>query len=199
MDVEALKQSPIGRAVPIMVPELGGTDAVVPYWAYIPAPLPAVPEISMSALNMATKAAMAVARLDQAVSQLPNPGLLLRPIIRREATSTSALEGTYAEFDEVLEADFLEDRQLSSEQREIHNFVRATEVAVTRVQTQPISRRMIGELQGLIVRGTRGETYDAGDLRKRQVYIGPQNRPMHAGGRTGRRVQRLGKMGQRRK
>src|SRR4051812_50229502 len=102
MDVEALKRSPIGRAVPIMVPEPGGTEAVVPYWAYVPAPLPDVPALSMSAVNMSTKAAMAVARLDQAVSQLPNPALLLRPIIRREATSTSALEGTYAEFDEVL-------------------------------------------------------------------------------------------------
>jgi Fic family protein len=121
---------------------------------------------------------MAVARLDQAVSQLPNPDLLVRPIIRREASSTSALEGTFADFDQVLEADFLEDRQMSREQREIQNVVRATELAVREIKSRPVSRRLLGELQSVIVRGTDGETYDSGDLRTRQVYIGPQNRPV---------------------
>jgi Fic family protein len=92
--------------------------------------------------------------------------------------STSALEGTYAAFDEVLEADFLDDKQMSHEQREISNFVRATELAVAALKTRPISRSLIGELQATIVRGTPGETYDSGDLRKRQVYIGPKNRPV---------------------
>lgn len=178
MDVEALRQSPIGHTVPILVPEPGGAEAVVPYWAYVPAPLGALPPIGVGALNTAFRAGAAVARLDQAVAQLPNPDLLLRPIIRREATSTSALEGTYAEFEDVLEADFLDERQLSSEQREIHNFVRATEFAVAQINNRPVSRRLIGELQDIIVRGTAGQTYDSGDLRRRQVFIGPKNRPV---------------------
>jgi Fic family protein len=178
VDVDALKASPIGRAVRILVPEPGGTEATVPYWAYVPDPLPPAPALELATLAVATDAAMAVARLDQALAQLPNPGLLLRPIIRREATSTSALEGTYAEFDEVLEAEFLDPRQLSGEQREIQNFVRAVDHAVDQLQTRPISRKLLGELQQIIVRGTSGETYDAGDLRQRQVYIGPKNRPV---------------------
>ncbi|HEX8768731.1 MAG TPA: Fic/DOC family N-terminal domain-containing protein [Jatrophihabitans sp.] len=178
MDIHRLAHSPIGRLVPIGVPVEGSIEATGKYCAYVPASLPAVPAVSMAAMDAATKAAMAVARLDQAVSQLPTPDLLIRPIIRREATSTSALEGTYAEFDEVLEADFLDDRQMSSEQREISNVVRATEVAVQLITTRPISRKLIGELQQIIVRGTDGETYDAGDLRNRQVYIGPKNRPV---------------------
>jgi Fic family protein len=178
VDIAALRHSPVGDLVAITVPEPGSAEATVPYWSFVPSALPSVPQLGMPALDVSTRAAMAVARLDQAVAQLPNPDLLLRPIIRREATATSALEGTYAEFDEVLEADFLEDRYLSGEQREIHNVVRATEVAVEAVKTRPISRRLIGELQSIIVRGTPGETYDAGDLRKRQVYIGPKNRPV---------------------
>jgi Fic family protein len=161
-----------------MVPRPGESEAAVPYLAYVPHPLPDCPLLSLACLNAATHAAMAVARLDQAVAQLPNPSLLLRPIIRLEAMSTSALEGTYAAFDEVLEADFLDDKQMSHEQREISNFVRATELAVAALKTRPISRSLIGELQATIVRGTPGETYDSGDLRKRQVYIGPKNRPV---------------------
>ncbi|WP_068153308.1 Fic family protein, partial [Rhodococcoides corynebacterioides] len=96
----------------------------------------------------------------------------------REAASTSALEGTYASFDDVLEADFLEDRQLSVEQREIRNYVTATEQAVELIKSYPISRNLAGKLQATIVRGTEGDSYDAGDIRQRQVAIGPENRPI---------------------
>jgi Fic family protein len=178
MDIEALQNSPIGELVPIMVPELGSNEATIPYWAYVPNPLATDLQLSMSAVNKAAKAGMAIARLDQAVAHLPNPTLLLRPIIRKEAASTSALEGTFAEFDSVLESDFLDDRLLTTEQREIQNVVRATELAMIRIKELPISRRLIGELQSVIVRGTEDETYDSGDLRQRQVYIGPKNRPV---------------------
>jgi Fic family protein len=93
----------------------------------VPLSLPERPSLKLAFLNAAMHASMAVARLDQAVPQLPNPALLLRPVIRLEATSTSAIEGTYPTFDDVAEADFLVDRQMSDEQREITNFVRATE------------------------------------------------------------------------
>lgn len=178
VDIERLAASPVGHLVPIKVPLQAETEAILPYYAYVPDPLPHTPDISLPALNLATNAAMAVARLDQAAHQLPNPGLLMRPILRREAVSTSALEGTYADFDDVLEADFLEEGQMSREQREIHNFVRAAELAVNRLTTRPISRTLLGELQHIIVRGTPGETYDAGDLRQRQVYVGPWGRPV---------------------
>lgn len=177
MDIAALKHSPAGKLLPIQ-----GTDPISgqpwSYWAFAPKPLEDAPTIGLPALNIATKAAMAVARLDQAVSQLPNPEVLLRPIIRREAVSTSALEGTYVAFNEVLEADFLEERHLSSEQREVRNYVIATEQAIGLLPSYPISRRLIGNLQKVIVRGTPGEGYDAGDLRRKQVYIGAKNRPI---------------------
>jgi hypothetical protein len=41
------------------------------------------------------------------MTQLPNPELLARLVIRKEAVSTSAIEGTYVAMEKVLEADFL--------------------------------------------------------------------------------------------
>lgn len=177
MDLGRLRASPIGSLVSIAVPQSGGSEPKQ-YWAFQATALPAEPNLRMATLTAATNAAMAVARLDQAVSQLPRPDLLVRPVIRREAASTSALEGTYVELDAVLEADFLEDRQMSREQREIQNVVRATEHATKEILTRPISRRLLGELQEILVRGTDGETYDSGDIRQRQVYIGPKGRPV---------------------
>src|SRR6185437_4047153 len=177
MNLEGLRHSPIGALVPIVVPQVDGSEPGK-YWAYRADPLPTEPVLRLATVTAATNAAMAIARLDQAVSQLPRPDLLVRPIVRREAASTSALEGTYAELDEVLEADFLEDRQMSREQREIQNVVRATEYAAKEISARPISRRLLGELQALLVRGTSSETYDSGDIRQRQVYIGPKGRPV---------------------
>jgi Fic family protein len=129
-------------------------------------------------VNAAARAAMAIARLDEALFQLPNPKLLVRPFVRREAVSTSALEGTYAAFDEVLEAEFLDDKQMSADQREAFNYVRATDEALRLLEERPLSRPLVGQLQKIIVRGTPGDTYDAGDLRQRLVKIGSPGQPI---------------------
>ncbi|MDG6107591.1 Fic family protein [Dactylosporangium aurantiacum] len=177
MDLDALRRSQTGQLVPITGADLRtGTD--FHYFAYVPNPLPASPALQLRTLDLATKAAMAVARLDQAVAQIPNPQLLVRPIIRREAVSTSALEGTYAAFDEVLEADFLAESQQTTEQREIFNYVRATETALRLLKTYPISRTLLGQTQKEIVAGTPDDSYEAGDLRRHQVAIGSKGRPV---------------------
>jgi Fic/DOC family N-terminal len=44
---------------------------------------------------LASEAMLSIGRLDQAGRQVPDPALLRRPTLRREAQSTSALEGTY--------------------------------------------------------------------------------------------------------
>lgn len=98
--------------------------------------------------------------------------LLARPAIRREAVSTSALEGTYAAFDDVLEADFLGSDDLSPALAEVHNYVRAAELAFDWVTDRPITTGMLAELQKEIVKGTRGDTADAGRLRTIHVFIG---------------------------
>jgi Fic family protein len=177
VDVEALRDSPIGKLVPI-----SGTDPRSmkdwEYWAYLPDQLPTLPHLQPRALALSAKAGSAVARLDEAVAQLPRPEILVRPVIRKEAKSTSALEGTYASFEDVLEADFLDDRQMSSEQREIRNYVEATELACAEIASREITRSFLGQLQQTIVKRTPGDTPDAGDIRPYQVAIGAKNRPI---------------------
>jgi len=88
-----------------------------------------------------------VARLDQAAFRLPNPGLLARPAIRQGAVSTSALEGTYAALDDVLEADFLNRDQLTASVAEVHNYVEAAELAFEWIKDKPITVGMLERLQ----------------------------------------------------
>lgn len=171
MDIERFQNSPVGQLVPIR-----GHDAYLDrdyeHYAFVPCPSPATPDLSQGTYNAVTKATLALGRLDFAVRRLPDPSLLVRPVLRREAQSTSELEGTYAPLDEVLAADLIEEGRRSAELREVMNYVAAAEHGLELTKTLPICLRVICQLQAILVRGTRGEIYDPGTLRRRQVFIG---------------------------
>jgi Fic family protein len=118
----------------------------------------------------------ALARLDGAARLMPRAELLRRPALRREAQSTSALEGTYAPFADVLAADRADEPHISAELREILNFELMAELAFSWPEDRPMTLGMLGELQQTLVRGTAGELSDAGGLRDRIVVIGARGR-----------------------
>lgn len=176
MDVDRLRDSPIGQLVPI-----SGFDQrfnePYEYFAYVPDPLP--PELQLDAATYASviDAAAVMARADQTASLLPNPGLLARPATRREAVSTSALEGTYADLSDVFEADFLDDDEMTRSVSEVRNYVTAAERAYELVASgTPVSIRMLEDLQAELLRGTPSDGSHAGSVRTTQVFIGVGNR-----------------------
>ena len=179
MDLDALRDSPIGELVPISGQD-GRTGEHYDYFAYLAAPLPASIELSSGTWTEVTRAEAALARLDQAARQVPTPGLLRQPALRREAQSTSALEGTFAPLEEVLESDIEDRAQLSLEVREILNYVVAAEEAFSWVLDRPLTTGLLSALQRTLVQGTAGEYADAGRLRERHVFIGPRDAPIQA-------------------
>lgn len=171
MDVDLIRGSPIGQVVPITgFDQRTGED--YSHWAYLPDPLPSSISLTSATWTVVARAEAALARLDEAARQLPEPSLLRRPALRREAQSTSALEGTYAPFEDVLVPETDERETLPVEIRESLNYVVAAENGFRWVATQPLTRTLIGELQRVLVHGTSGEHSDAGGLRDRQVVIG---------------------------
>lgn len=171
MDEERLRGSPIGRLVPVVGPDPSSRQ-IVEGRAFLPDPLPGSVTLSTSTWNAVNTATAALARLDGAARLVPNPALLRQPTLRREAQSTSALEGTSAPFAEVLAAEGEERQLLSAAMREILNFERMAELAFSWPDERPLSVSMLGELQGVLVGGTAGELGDAGGLRDRIVVIG---------------------------
>jgi Fic family protein len=171
MDVERVRMSPIGVVVPISGFDQR-TGEEYGHWAYLPDPLPETVDLAAATWTAVARAEADLARLDEASRQLPDPSLLRRPALRREAQSTSALEGTHAPFEDVLSADVDERETLPLELHENLNYVVAAEQGFHWVTQQPLTRSLIGELQRILVHGTPGEHSDAGDLRDRQVVIG---------------------------
>lgn len=171
MQAEPFARSPTGALVPIT-----GTDPRLGPWehvAYVPYALPTeTPELKVPTFNAVAAARAALAALDASARQLPNPSLLRRPTLRREAQSTSALEGTYAPLQAVLAADEEEESE-DDNLREVLNYVRAAEHAFGwHAERRPLTVGLLADLQGRLVRGTTADNEDAGRLRRIQVMIG---------------------------
>lgn len=106
--------------------------------------------------------------------RLPNPHLLIRPFVQREAVLSSRIEGTQSTIGELLAADAGAAVNRSPEDlREVGNYVVALEHGMARLQTFPLSIRMVLELHEKLMTGVRGEEATPGELRRSQNWIGP--------------------------
>ena len=75
-----------------------------------------------------------------------------------------------------MEADYLDEKAPSAQVREVRNYLDAADRSLELLKTRPVSRRLLEELQLILVKGTRGEAYDSGKIRQRQVFIGGSGR-----------------------
>lgn len=128
------------------------------------------PLLASATYRIVAEARASLAALDSTARQLPNPTLLRMPTLRREAQSTSALEGTYAPLATVLVAD--EEDPPSADLVEILNYVRAADFGFAWFSDErPFSSSFLADLQGLLMHGTPLEKV-SGRLRDTQVVIG---------------------------
>ena len=165
MNPEAFKNSTAGKCI--------RTIAQPPYWAYVPNPLPPKIEVDWELASLLSNADITLGKLSGAGQLLPNPHLLIRPFIRREAVMSSRIENTQSGLDDLFlfEADETEPSPMS-DVREIHNYVRAMEHGIERLRELPINSRLICKIHGILMRGVRGEYATPGLMRTRQNWIG---------------------------
>jgi Fic family protein len=170
MDLEAIRNSPVGKLVPSDWTDSAGKHR--DYEAFLPNSLPTELELSTSTWSVVLEAATALSKLDQGGGQIPAPELLRGPAIRREAQSTSALEGTYAAFTDLLEAEQEEEKPHRGAIVELLNYVFVAEQAFEWISERPVTLTMLGELQRNLVINTPGDLPDSGGIRDRQVLVG---------------------------
>ena len=174
MNLDRYRDSPSGRLAKAGQPPYE-------YWTFIPHPLPPKltfgPELLLR-LSTADRTLGELAGLGRAIA---NPHLLIGPFIRREAVLSSQIEGTQADITDlyVYEAGQLPlpglrpDAAPEADVREVLNYVRALEYGIDRLQTLPVSLRLIRELHEHLMRGVRGENATPGEFRRTQNWIGP--------------------------
>jgi len=97
--------------------------------------------------------------------------LLVGPYLRREAVASTRIEGTQASLTDVYDAEAAE-LPLGPDVEEVINYVRAIETGLQRLDTLPLSTRLIREMHALILDGVRGRDRQPGEFRVSQNWIG---------------------------
>ena len=90
------------------------------YWAFHPASLPRRMALGAETAVLLGEAESALGRLDGISQSLPNPNLLVRPYLVREAVASTRIEGTRASIAEVYDAD-VSDAGLTPDMEEVVN------------------------------------------------------------------------------
>ena len=146
------------------------------YRAFMPAPLPPKPSVNITGelQKVLSKADRSLGRLDGSIQTLPNPDLFVYMYVRKEAVLSSQIEGTQSSLQDLLAVE----AQLSGVNRprdvaEVVNYVNAMNYGLARLDTLPVSVRLIREIHKKLLANVRGSNLAPGELRQTQNWIGP--------------------------
>ncbi len=118
------------------------------------------------------KAAIKLGELNSFSKLVPNIDLFIQLHISKEAVISSRIEGTKTEIDESFlnESEILPERR--DDWKEVANYTKAINQAISDLQRLPISSRLIKETHDILLNSVRGQEKQPGEFRKSQNWIG---------------------------
>ncbi len=143
--------------------------------AFLPNPLPPTLVWTHALALAMSEADRAIGALAGLSNALPDPHLLVQPFVRREAVLSSRIEGTRASLSDLyaFEAQQMQLFEPPTDVHEVHNYVAALEYGLKRVQTLPVSLRLLREIHARLMENVRGEHLTPGEFRRTPNWIGP--------------------------
>ncbi len=142
--------------------------------AFVPNPLP--PGLDLAKITLELAGAMAaIGELRGACRRLHNPYILIRPLQRLEAQTSSAMEGTHTTADDLVLTEAGIQKTPSSEATEVNNYTRALAWAVDQLDRLPISGRLLKGAHEILLASVgrdRGQDKQPGEYARDQNMIG---------------------------
>ena len=157
----------------------------IAYWAFDPHPLPPELLFSIPLINTLSQADRSLGELSGLGRTMPNPHLLIKPFVRREAILSSRIEGTETG---ILDLYAYEAGQSAlpgfpapssrEDTIEVMNYIKGLEYGRNRIKEIPICLRLMRELHEQLLQGVRGNDKTPGEFRKYQNWIGSSGTPI---------------------
>jgi len=128
----------------------------------------------------------AIGNLNSSEKIIPNPDLLVGPVLLKEALASSEIEGTRTTIRDVVQEEaniIIEDEYERSQAREVVNHIKTTRFALDNVEKLSLSSRLFKEMHRVLMYKVRGERKTVGDFRiglnavereDKIVYIPPE-------------------------
>jgi Fic family protein len=147
--------------------------------AFVPAPAPDGLDLEPATVALLARAERALGHLTgtiRAAGKQVNPHLVSAPLLRREAISSSKIEGTNTTPEQLVLLE-LEPPSTSpsgnvSETQEVLNYISALNHGFRRLREIPVCLRLLQELHEILMRGVRGDAERPGEFRNVQNFIG---------------------------
>ncbi|MGI8419918.1 MAG: Fic family protein [Candidatus Levyibacteriota bacterium] len=145
--------------------------------AFIPEPFPPKEGFFFDAkiLKKNEQASRLLGKLDGITKLLPDADFFLLMYLRKDAASSSQIEGTRATMIDAIEADANINTNLPEDVDDILHYIKALDYGMTRVASNnfPVSLRFIRELHKKLMEQARATHFSGpGEFRKSQDWIG---------------------------
>jgi Fic family protein len=144
------------------------------YVAYFPAAIPRLIELPSRTIRLLGDAEASLGRLAGVGRLVPNPYLLIRPYLLREALSSTRIEGTQASLADVFELNATGEAP-NPDVEEVLNYIDALEWGLAELANLPLSVRLMREMHRRLLAGVRGRELMPGEFRTTQNWVGTGN------------------------
>ncbi len=142
------------------------------YKSFRPTQLPPKIEMDEEMVSLLVNANRQLCVLESITPHIPSIKLFISMYVRKEALMSSQIEGTQATLEDVLDPTI--DKNANQDVSDVVNYIKATEYAIKRLITLPLSNRLIRETHAVLMAGVRGQEKSPGVFRTTQNWIGPR-------------------------
>lgn len=146
------------------------------YKAFIPYEFPpkGIEDFSKEIIEKHSKAIRLVGKLDGITELLPDKDWFLTMFVRKDASSSSQIEGTNATMVDAIERENIEPTSgLPEDVDDILHYIRALNYGIERLEDFPFTLRFIKELHEKLMTGARAtQNPYPGEFRRTQNWIG---------------------------